>query len=198
VDILSAALALAIAALFLVPAVRWPTAGRLLLALVFLGGGAFNLAYTLPRAPGSLEALVATSPVPLYGDVVRAAVAWNAAAFALLVVAFELAVGLLALWRGPLVRLALLAAAAWCLGMLPVVPPGGVLVGIALTGAPGAAALLLARRAYQRTVLAPRTHRLQTGQRASPTPSARRTWRSAPGWRFTRRLPVSTGRATLR
>jgi hypothetical protein len=198
VDILSAALALAIAALFFIPATRWPTAGRLLVALVFLGGAAFNLAYTLPRAPGSLEDLVATAPVPLYGDVVRAAVAWNAAAFTLLVVAFELAVGLLALWHGPLVRLALLGAAAWCIGMLPVVPPDGVLIGIALTGAPGAAALLLARHTYERTVFAPRTHRPQTGQSASSTPSARRTWPSAPGWRFTRRLPVSTGRATLR
>ena len=174
-DLVSAVIAVIVAALFLVPAVRWPTAGRLLVALVFLGGAALNLAYTLPRAPASLEGLVATSFVPFYKDVIRAAVGWNMAAFTLLVVAFELAVGLLVLWRGPLARLALLAAAAWAIGMLPVVPPDGILIEIAVTGAPGVAALLLARHTYARAVPAALVRRARAGEGGTvrhPRPAA--------------------------
>ena len=51
---------------------------------------------------------------------VASAAAWNATpTLALAAVAFELIDGLLILWRGPFVRLALAAAAAWGLGMLP-------------------------------------------------------------------------------
>jgi hypothetical protein len=122
---------------------------------MFLGGAVFNLLYTLPNTPGSLVALVATAPVPPYREVVGAAAAWNATpALALLVVAFELTAGLLILWRGPLARLALLTAGVWGLGMLPVIPPDGLPIGVALTGAPGLAALLLARGTYPRTVVA--------------------------------------------
>ena len=145
----------AIPALFLAPALVRPTLGRVVLSAMFLGGAVFNLLYTLPNTPGSLVTLVATAPVPPYREVVGAAVAWDAApALALLVVAFELAVGLLILWRGPLARLALLAAGAWGLGMLPVIPPYGLPIGVALTGAPGLAALLLARGTYPGTIFA--------------------------------------------
>lgn len=145
----------AIAALFLAPALVRPTLGRGVLSAMFLGGAVFNLLYTLPNTPGSLVALVATAPVPPYREVVGAAAAWNATpALALLVVAFELTAGLLILWRGPLARLALLTAGVWGLGMLPVIPPDGLPIGVALTGAPGLAALLLARGTYPRTVVA--------------------------------------------
>jgi hypothetical protein len=70
------------------------------------------------------------------------------------VVAFELTAGVLILWRGPLARVALLAAGVWGLGMLPVIPPDGLPIGVALTGAPGLAALLLARGTYPGTVFA--------------------------------------------
>ena len=145
----------AIAALFLAPALVRPTLGRVVLSAMFLGGAVFNLLYTLPNTPGSLVALVATAPVPPYREVVSAAVAWNATpALALLVVAFELTTGLLILWRGPRVRVALLAAGVWGLGMLPVIPPYGLPIGVALTGAPGLAALLLARGTYPGTIFA--------------------------------------------
>jgi hypothetical protein len=152
---------LGIAALFLAPAVLRPTLGRTLVGLFFLGGALVNLVYTLPNLPGSLEGLVATAPVPLYRAVVQGAVAWHLdGTLVLLVVAFELGAGLLALWRGPLARLALLGAGLWGLGMLPLVPPYGLPIGVALTGAPGLAGLLLARRAYPESVFGAATRRL--------------------------------------
>jgi hypothetical protein len=84
----------------------------------FIGGATFNLLYTLPNLPASLEALVATSTIPLYREVVELAAAWHVgAALIALVIAFEATAGALTLWRGPLVRVALLLAAAW--GVLP-------------------------------------------------------------------------------
>ena len=148
-------IAITIATVFLAPALFRPTLGRVVLSAMFLGAALFNLLYTLPNLPGSLEALVATAPIPPYREVVDAAIDWNAAP--LLVAAtimFEATVGAVMLWRGPLVRLAFLAAGAWGLAMLPVIPPSGVLIGIALTGAPGVAGLLLARRFYPRSVWA--------------------------------------------
>jgi hypothetical protein len=148
--------AVAIATLFLAPALFRPTLGRVVLSMLFVGGGLFNLLYTLPNAPGSLVSLVATAPIPPYREVVATAVARNATpALALAAVAFELTAGLLILWRGPLARLALVAAGVWGLGMLPVIPPEGLLIGIALTGAPGLAGLLLARCSYPESVFAP-------------------------------------------
>jgi hypothetical protein len=160
---------LGIAALFLVPAVLRPTLGRALVGLFFLGGALVNLAYTLPHLPGSLEGLVATAPVPLYRAVVEGAVARRLdGVLVLLVVAFELAAGVLALWRGPLARLALLGAGLWGLGMLPVVPPAGLPIGVALTGAPGLAGLLLARHAYPESVFGAAARRLR---RLRPAPA---------------------------
>jgi hypothetical protein len=99
---------------------------------LFLGGALFNSLYTFPNAPASLFALVASAPVPPYREVVAAANAWNATPLlALAVVAFELTAGFVILWRGWLVRIALLAAGAWGLGMLPVIPPYGLPIGLA-------------------------------------------------------------------
>jgi len=154
-QVISIAIALAIASVFLAPALFRPTLGRILLSAMFLGGASYNLFNTLPNTPGSLQGLVATAAIPPYREAVNAAVAWNAAP--VLVVAtimFEATAGGLMLWRGPLVRLALMAAGAWGLGMLPVIPPDGVLIGIALTGAPGVAGLLLARNRYPRSAYA--------------------------------------------
>src|SRR5688572_11675620 len=109
-DGLSALIALAIAAVFLVPAIYWPAAGRWVVAVMFLGGAAFNALYTLPNVPDSLEALVATSFVPFYKEAMSFLAGWNATALALLVIAFEVTVGLLVLWRGRLARVGLLAA----------------------------------------------------------------------------------------
>jgi hypothetical protein len=145
-----------IAAIFLAPALLRPTLGRVVVSALFLGGGVFNLLYTLPHLPGSLIALVATAPIPPYREVVSAARAWNATpALVLAVVTFELATGVLILGRGPVVRLALVAAAAWTLGMLPLIPPYGMPIGIALAIAPGLAGLVLARGRYPQSVWAP-------------------------------------------
>jgi hypothetical protein len=144
-----------IAILFLAPALLRPGLGRVVLSAMFLGGGLFNLAYTLPNAPGSLQNLVASARIPVYREVLSAAAARNATpALVLAVVAFEVATGVLILWRGPLARGALIAAGAWTVGMLPLIPPHGLPIGIALTGAPGLAALILARRTYPHTVFA--------------------------------------------
>ena len=138
--------------------------------MFFLGGALVNLACTLHSLPGSLEGLVATAAVPLYRAVVQGAVARHLdGTLVLLVVAFELAAGLLALWRGPLARLALLGAGLWGLGMPPVVPPSGLPIGVALTGAPGLAGLLLARRTYPESVVGAAARRLR---RMRPAPAA--------------------------
>jgi hypothetical protein len=169
----------AIASLFLAPALLRPTLGRVVLAVMFVGGGLFNLLYTLPNTPGSLVDLVATAPIPPYREVVGAAVAWHAApALVLAVVAFELAAGLLILWRGRLARLALLAAGVWGLGMLPVIPPYGLPIGLALTGAPGLAGLLLARNSNPDSVFAATRRALEgragRGMRPHAVPALRR------------------------
>jgi hypothetical protein len=123
------------------------------MSLMFVGSAFFNLAYTLPNAPGSLQALVANAAV--YREVIRVAVDWNmTSALTIAVIVFELATGLLILSRGAFARLALLAAGVWGLAMLPVIPSEGILIGVALTGAPGLAGLLLARRTYRDTVFA--------------------------------------------
>src|SRR5690242_5572016 len=102
--------AILIAAVFLAPALLRPMLGRSVLSATFLGGALFNLVNTLPNTPGSLVTLVATAPIPPYRQVVEAAVAWNATpAIAVATIIFEVVVGALMLWRGPLARLALLA-----------------------------------------------------------------------------------------
>ncbi len=146
-------IALTIATVFLGPALFRPTLGRVVLSTMFLGGALFNLVYTLPNLPGSLEALVATAPIPPYREVVDAGIDWSAAPVLIAAtIIFEVTVGVVMLWRGPLVRLASLAAGIWGLAMLPVIPPDGVLIGLALTGAPGVAGLVLARGFYPRSV----------------------------------------------
>jgi hypothetical protein len=87
-------IAILIASLFLAPALLRPTLGRIVLSAMFLGSALFNLLYTLPNAPGSVEALVATAPIPPYREVVNAAVAWNAAsALAVATIVFEITAG---------------------------------------------------------------------------------------------------------
>ena len=91
---------------------------------------------------------------PALSRVIEATVALDVATpFALLVVAFELIAGLLILWHGRPAQFALLAAGLWGLAMLPVIPPYGLPIGIALTGAPGVAGLSLARCAYPESVI---------------------------------------------
>ena len=159
------AIGLAITLVFLAPALAWPTLGRAMLGVFFIGGATFNLLYTLPNLPASLEALVATSTVPPYRDVVEFAVTRHVdVALIAVVIVFEATAGALTLWRGPLARVALLRAAAWGLGMLPVIPPYGLPIGLALTGAPALAALLLFRTRYPESVLRLVSRRLVMAQ----------------------------------
>ena len=154
-QLLAIPIAVIIATIFIAPALFRVTLGRVVLSAMFLGGALFNLLYTLPNVPGSLQALVMTAPIPPYREVVDTALGWNAAApLVVATILFEATVGALILWRGRLVKLALLIAGAWALGMLPVIPPDGLPIGIALTVAPGVAAFLLARHSYPRSVWA--------------------------------------------
>ena len=117
------ALVLVIAVVFLAPAVARPTLGRALLGLFFVGGALVNLLYTLPHLPASLEGLVATASVAFYRGVVQAAVAARLdGILVLLVIAFEVAAGVLVLWRGPLWVVALLGHIA--AGIVTVAIPG--------------------------------------------------------------------------
>src|SRR5437762_2262626 len=116
-------LAVAITAVFLAPALIRPGLGRGMLGALFIGGGVFNVLYTLPNTPQSLVDLVSTAPIPPYRELIGYIVAWNLAPeFVVAVATFELLTGSLILWRGSLSRLALVAAGGWCLGMLPVIP----------------------------------------------------------------------------
>jgi hypothetical protein len=45
------AIGLAIALVFIAPALAWPTLGRALLGVFFIGGATFTLLYTLPNLP---------------------------------------------------------------------------------------------------------------------------------------------------
>ena len=56
---MDALIGVAIATVFLAPAIFWPTLGRVLMSFMFLGSACFNLLSTLPNTPGSLQALVA-------------------------------------------------------------------------------------------------------------------------------------------
>jgi hypothetical protein len=164
---------LAVAALFLAPALIRPAVGRALVGGFFLAGALVNLGYTLPTVPAALEGLVATAAVPIYQEVVRVAVSRGLdGPLVLLVVAFEVTVGLLALGRGPLARLALLGAGVWGLGMLPVVPTHGLPIGLALTGAPALAALLLVRHAYPESVFGAAARRARGQRRPGPAAPA--------------------------
>src|SRR5438105_7428240 len=154
-------LGIAISALFVAPALLRPTLGRLVLILVFLAGAGVSLLYTLPNAPDSLTSLVATAPIPPYREVITLAVAWNLApTLALAAITFELTAAVLIVWRGPLCRIGLLAAGVWGIGMLPVVPPFGLPIGIALTAAPGLTGLMLARGTYSDSVFSLAMRRL--------------------------------------
>jgi hypothetical protein len=51
---------------FLVPALLRPTLGRIILNALFVGGGVFNLAYTLPKTPESLVARAWRQPLFRY------------------------------------------------------------------------------------------------------------------------------------
>jgi len=118
---MSVLIAIVIGSLFLVPALVRPNLGRVVLSLMFLGGAALNLLYTLPNAPASLFALVATAPIPPYREVVDFLAERNAtSALALATVIFEALVGLLILGRGLPARVALLSAGLWGVAMLPV------------------------------------------------------------------------------
>lgn len=176
-------LAAAIAAVFLVPALVRPTVGRGILGALFIGGSVFNLLYTLPNTPQSLLDLVSTAAFPPYREVIAYVVARNLGpALVVAVSTFELITGSLILWRGGRSRLGLVFAGGWCLGMLPVIPPAGAFVGLALTGTPGLAALLLARGNYHESVFTIVRRHLR--KRLADRPQARlrlnRIWTTIP------------------
>ena len=152
------------AVLLLAPGLRWPTVGRLVIGLYFVGGSLFNLLVTLPDRDRMLTGLVATASIPFYRDVVRLALAWDLAGPpVVLVAAFELTVGVLSLSRGGAAGLGLLGAAAWYVGMLPVLPPDGLAIGLGVTAAPALLALLLARRDHDRDLPAIARASLRSG-----------------------------------
>src|SRR5690349_3556904 len=122
-------LAAAITAVFVVRALVRPGLGRGMLGALFIGCSVFNALYTLPHTPQSLVELVSTAPIPPYREVIGYVVGRQfAPAFVIAVATFELAIGSLILWRGSISRLALVVAGAWCLGMLPVIPPDGAVI----------------------------------------------------------------------
>ena len=108
------AIGLAIAVVFLAPAFAWPTLAERCSACSSWAGRRSTSSTHFRTCLPPLEALVVSSTVPLYPDIVQLAVAWHVdAALVSAVIAFEVTAGTLTMWRGPLARVGLLLAAAW-------------------------------------------------------------------------------------
>jgi hypothetical protein len=99
--------------------------GRLLLSLVFLAGAAFNVLVTL-RHPESLRGFADLAILHVLRLLILEWVIPYATLLVVLLIAFEVMVGVLLLARGTAVRLGLLAAVAFFVALVPVVREYGV------------------------------------------------------------------------
>ncbi len=120
--------------------------GRILLAATFLGGALFNALVTL-RNPESLRGFAELAMLDVLRLFILEWVMPYATLFVGLLIAFEVAVGLLLLARGRAVRLGLVAALAFYVALVPVVREYG-LANLPLF----LLALALLRREYPTTV----------------------------------------------
>lgn len=100
-------------------------AGRILLALAFLAGAAFNALMTL-RDPQSLRGFADLAMLDVLRRFILEWVLPYAIPFVFLLIAFEATVGVLLLVRGAAVRLALLAALAFYVVLIPVLREYGL------------------------------------------------------------------------
>lgn len=138
-------------------------AWRAAVGLLYLAAAAFNLAYTLPRAgdPEVFEGYADGAWLPVLEDLVRDLFMPNAAIFMAMVVAFEVAVGVLILGRGRQVDAGVAASVAWVVALLPFLAWPYLLVNVGLAAGQGVVALRRYERAAWelRPALRPAAHR---------------------------------------
>ena len=121
-------------------------AGRMLLALVFLAGAAFNALVTL-RNLESLRGFADLAMLDVLRQLILEWVLPYATPFVFLLIAFEATVAVLLLARGAAVRLALLAVLAFCVVLIPILREFGLATLPCL-----ALSLTLLRHEYPETV----------------------------------------------
>jgi len=120
---------------------------RAVVGIAYLGFAAFNAAYTLPRSH-ELDGYAEGAWFPFLEDFMRDVFMPNGEVFMVLVIAFEVAVGLLILGRGLAVDVGVAASVLWVLAVLPFLAWPYLLTNVVLVGIQG---LLLVRR-YNRTI----------------------------------------------
>jgi len=106
-------------AIFLmVAAVKWPKTARLLISVLFVGGGVWNLfaSLTMPAFYVTTYGPVATAP---YRAFIYGPFAANPALFVVPIAIGELAIGLLADGGGTWVRLSMIGMTGFMLGLAP-------------------------------------------------------------------------------
>jgi hypothetical protein len=129
------------------PAGRWRNAARLGVGGFFLAMAAYNAAVTLPDAAASYKQIAEELAWPGFDWLLLHLVVPAAGPFTVLLVAFEVGVAVLVLSKGRRVRLGLLAAAAFMIGLAP------LLSWYELANVPLVAlALLLLGRDYDRSL----------------------------------------------
>ena len=99
-------------------ATRAAQTGRALWGLFFLAASAINLLVTLPN-PGFYRDFAGLTFFPFYRWLLLTIAVPNAVLISALVVVFELAAGLLILWRGRAVAWGLAATAGWVVFLCP-------------------------------------------------------------------------------
>ena len=98
---------------------RWRNAARLAFGVFFLATAAFNVAVTLPDAAALYTSIADELAWRGFDWLLRQLVVPAAVPFTVLLVAFEVAVAALVLAKGRRVRLGLLAAVAFMVGLAP-------------------------------------------------------------------------------
>jgi len=99
-------------------AVRWPHVARVLVSLLFVGGGTWNLFASLTM-PAFYVATYGHLATPPYQAFIYGPFAANAALFVVPIGIGELAIGLLAAGSGTRVRLSMMGLTGFMLGLAP-------------------------------------------------------------------------------
>jgi len=111
-----------------------------LIGLSYLAAAGFNAIYTLPRSD-ELDSYADGAWFGVLGDFMRDVFMPNGQVFMVLVIAFEIVVGLLILGRGRYVDIGVGASVAWVLAVLPFLAWPYLLTNIFLAGAQGVISL---------------------------------------------------------
>jgi hypothetical protein len=121
---------------------------RLFLALFFLGSAVFNAAVAVPAAREVFQAFHDMAWLSLYRDLIAGVILPNATLMAILLVGFELAVGIAILGPRAWARAGVIAAVVFVLALVPSLAWPYLLANIAM----GAGGIWLLRYGHERVV----------------------------------------------